>query len=97
MGDTFKEEATAFEEKWLHKVVRPKGLYYQIPIKKYQVTAALYKYEDDDITIFAVMAEDWSPGPKGNAHWFTIKIGSEELNERMNDFEILESIGDNTA
>ena len=78
-----------FEAKWHGKIVRPKGNHYKIPIKNYVVTAALYRYEDD-ITTFAIRAEDYSPGPSGNAHWFTIGIGLEEFDKCMDDFEIID-------
>lgn len=78
-------EQKQFENKWKDAIVKPKGLYYQIPIKKYKVTTALYKWENGE-TIFAIMSEDWS---LKNPEWFTIRIGSEELDERLKDFEII--------
>ena len=85
-------KAQEFEAKWHGKIIRPKGKCYQIPIKRYLVTAALYKYKDD-ITVFGIMAEDYKFGKDSNGHFFTIKIGIEELEECMNDFEIIEAQG----
>jgi hypothetical protein len=75
-----------FEKKWRGKIVRPKGNFYKIPIKNYTVTAALYKF-DDDITIFAIMAEDYNINT--NKHWFTLYLRPEDL-KHLEDFEILE-------
>ena len=84
-----KEESVAFEEKWHNQIVRPKGLHYKcLPIKNYRVTAALYKYEVGDITVFGIMAEDYNP--KTNGHFFTIRMGPEELEKCLNDFAILD-------
>ena len=81
-----------FEAKWHGKIIRPKGKHYRIPIKRYLVTVALYKYEDN-VTIFGIMAEDYKFGKDSNGHFFTVKIGPEELEECMNDFEIIEAEG----
>jgi hypothetical protein len=79
-------EQQSFEAKWHKKIVRPKGKYYQIPIKFYNVTAALYEWDGDE-TIFAIMAEDYSPE---NKHWFTIHLAPEELSKLDEDFDIIE-------
>lgn len=75
-----------FEGKWHNKIVKPLGGYYQIPIKEYWVTAALLNYEDD-VSIFAIKALDYS---QDNKHWFTIRMAEDELEERLADFEIVE-------
>ena len=93
MSNNQELSAVDFEKQWHGRIVRPRGNHYKIPIKNYVVTAALYKYEGD-VTIFGIMAEDYVPGPDGNAHLFTIRIGSEEFDECMNDFEIV--VGDKT-
>ncbi len=80
------KEQQEFEKEWMGKTVRPKGTHFKIPIKNYFVTAALYKYENDNITIFAIMAEDYNI--KTNKHWFTIKFKPEEL-KHLDDFEII--------
>ncbi len=85
-----ENKAREFEDKWHRRIIRPKGERYKIPIKKYLVTAALYEYEDG-ITIFGIMAEDYKFGPDSNGHFFTIRIRTEELEECMNDFEIIEA------
>lgn len=90
MSDTVSA-AAAFEEKWHRKIVRPRRqVYTGLPDKRYLVTCALYEY-DDDKTIFAIMAEDYKLGPEGNAHFFTMKIAPEDLEEAMDDFEIITS------
>lgn len=81
--------AVVFEEKWHLQTVRPKRhVYTYLPDKRYLVTCALYEY-DDGKTVFGIMAEDYEPGPKGNAHFFTIKIVPEDLEKAMDDFEIV--------
>ena len=82
------KEAQDFEIKWYHKIVRPRVTHYKIPIKNYTVTAALYEFETNKDTIFAVIAEDYDA--KTNKHWFTFKISSENLEKHLDDFEIIE-------
>lgn len=77
---------TEFEQKFLNKIVKPSGKYYQLPIKEYIVTAALLNYENNDITIFAIKALDYN---LDNKHWFTIKIAKSEFDKCMSDFEII--------
>lgn len=79
-----------FEAQWKNKIVRLKGKCFKFPKKNYQVTAALYQYEDGDVTIFAIMAEDYIFGPDSNRQWFTIKINPEDFDKCMDDFEIVE-------
>lgn len=75
-----------FAEKWLNKLVRYKGSVWKIPDVTYKVTAALYKYEDDGTTVFAIMSEHWKPPV--NIDWFTFKLTDGELDE-LNSFEVL--------
>jgi len=77
------EEQKAFETKWHEKIVRPKGVHYQIPQTEYLVSAALYKWDPGDITIFAIV------GPDGPPNWFTIKVAPEDLHWIEEDFEIV--------
>ena len=83
----FDKDQQDFENAWFRKTVIPLGKIFDIPIKKYIVTAALYKFEND-ITIFAIMALDYS---LENKHWFTLRIESEKLEESLNDFKIVEN------
>lgn len=79
---------TEFADKWLHKRLRYKGTYYQIPLDvTYTVTAALLHYEDDGLTIFAIISEKWNPPV--NTDWFTIKMTNKELTE-LDNFEIVD-------
>ena len=78
--------AEEFEEKWLYKKVKPLGLHYKIPIKEYIVTAALYCYEPNNITIWAIQALDYT---LENKNWFTFRLNSEEVEIINTDFEIL--------
>lgn len=71
-----------FEETYLHKIVRPRGNYYDLPMEDYVVTAALYEFEGDGVSIFAIEHD--------GDHWFTIKIEKEEFEECMADFEIID-------
>lgn len=80
-----------FGNKYLHKIVRPLGTYYEIPIKEYIVTAALLEFEENGVTIFAIKALDYSVE---NKHWITIRIARDELEERLADFEILRDGGE---
>ncbi|UCG02455.1 MAG: hypothetical protein JSW11_00385 [Candidatus Heimdallarchaeota archaeon] len=84
------DPAVDFEKKWHNKIVRPKRKFYTtLPDKKYLVKSALYKY-DEDLTILAIMAEDYTFGPGSNGHFFTIKILPENLEKAMDDFEIID-------
>ena len=80
------KESNEFAEKYLNKMVRYKGGHWGIPLKDYKVTAALYKYEEGNVTIFAVMSPDWHP--PDNLEWFTIKLNENEL-QHLELFEIL--------
>lgn len=75
-----------FENKWLRKKVKPLGKHYQIPIKEYVVTGALLEYEANKVTIFAIMALDYSTE---NKHWFTMHIAPEDMHWLDEDFEII--------
>lgn len=75
-----------FSEKWLNKLVKYTGSNWKIPDVTYKVTAALYKYEDNGKTVFAIMSEHWNPPI--NIDWFTFKLTDDEL-EKLNDFEVL--------
>ncbi len=75
-----------FEAQWMHKRVRPKLKYYQIPDTTYVVTAALYQYESNDETIFAIQSERYT---LENKEWYTIRMGKDEFEARMTDFEII--------
>lgn len=75
-----------FSEKWLNKLVRYKGSHWKIPDVTYKVTAALYEYDVDEKTIFAIMSEHWNPPT--NIDWFTFKLTDGELDE-LNNFEVL--------
>ena len=78
-----------FENKWLNRIVRYQGNHYQIPKDvKYLVTAALYEWEDDEITIFAVMSEKWNP--PANIDWITIRLAPAEICH-LDDFEVVEN------
>ena len=74
-----------FEAKWHHKIVRPRGLHWQIPIKDYRVTACLYEYEEGKVTIFAIMALDYTPE---NKHWFTFHLSPSDMEWLDKDIEI---------
>ena len=77
--------AKEFEDQWFKKIVRPLGTHYQIPIKDYLVTAALYEWEDGN-TKFAIRALDYSTE---NKQWFTINIAPDEFELCMSDFEVV--------
>jgi hypothetical protein len=77
----------AFSDKWHYKVVVPKGKY-QIPQKEYVVTAALLDHgAEDGISIFAIMATDYTPE---NKQWITFHLNSQEVEDLDNAFEIKE-------
>jgi len=68
-----------FEAKWLHKKVRIKQwttFAKSFPDKLYSVTAALYHFDKEDESIFAIIAEDYNAE---NKHWFTIYLKDENL------------------
>lgn len=75
-----------FEEQWHGKRVRPKLAYYEIPDTTYVVTAALYQYESDNETIFAIRSERYT---LENKEWYTIRMGKDEFEARIADFEII--------
>lgn len=75
-----------FEEKWLNKKVKPRGLHYQIPIKEYIVTAALFEFESNGQSIWAIKALDYS---LENKHWFTFKLAPSDIEWINKDFEII--------
>lgn len=80
----FKEgKIMTFEEKWHRKIVKPKGLKYNVPDKEYFVTSAL-EYETE--TIFAIKALDYSIE---NKHWITFHLTSEDAAKLDDGFEIL--------
>lgn len=71
-------------EKWLRKLVKPKG-YYNIPDKEYFVTSAVLG--QDCFLKFAIMATDYS---RENKQWITIDISDEKEVGALDDrFEIL--------
>jgi hypothetical protein len=71
-----------FAKKWHKKIVVPIGKY-EIPIKEYYVTAALYKYDPDDITVFAILGMD-------NSDWLTFKLTPEEVENLDKEFKVKE-------
>lgn len=73
-----------FASKWHNKIVVPIGNY-EIPVKEYYVTAALYKYDLDDITIFAILGMD-------NSGWFTFELTPEEVENLDKEFRIKEAL-----
>ena len=89
MDQEWTTEQKEFEKKYHLKIVRPLGKYFDIPLKDYSVTSALYKWEKNDITIFSIIALDYdfqSTEPE-KKHWFTIKLKLEDL-YLLEDFEI---------
>jgi hypothetical protein len=83
------ETSTSFEMKYLNKMVRPtSSCKYDIKKVNYHVTAALYKYEENDISIFAIMDEHYS---MANNNWITFKLNEEEVKDLDNQFEIISS------
>lgn len=76
-----------FAEKWKNQKVRLRGTFYELPDKEYVVTAALYKWDSGDVTVFAIMAVDYT---LENKHWFTIKIAPDDFEKCMGDFEIVD-------
>lgn len=80
-------DLSEFESKYHFKIVKPLNNHYQLPVKEYIVTAALYNYEDDGkTTVFAIKALDYS---LENKHWFAIKIADNEFDKCIADFEII--------
>jgi hypothetical protein len=80
-------KAREFAQKWHYKVVTPKGKY-QIPQKDYVVTAALLNHgAEEGITIFAIMATDYTVE---NKQWITFHLNSQEVEDLDNAFEIKE-------
>ncbi len=76
-----------FESKYHYKIIKPRGGYFKFPIKEYIVTAALLNYEDNGkTTILAIKALDYS---LENKQWITIKIDKDELEARLEDFEVV--------
>lgn len=75
-----------FENQWLNKKVRNLG-YYQIPDDIYLVTAALLDYQENDITIFAIMSDQYTTE---NKRWYTIEVGKNEIEDLKNRFEVLD-------
>ena len=77
-----------FEQQWKNKIVRLKLQHYSgIPDTTYVVTAALFEWETDDVTVFAIQSERYT---LENKEWYTIKIGPEEFEKCMADFEVVE-------
>lgn len=77
-----------FEQQWKGRIVRPKLQHYAgIPDTTYLVTAALFDGEDDGETIFAIMSERYT---FDNKEWYTIRIGGDEFEKCMADFEVVE-------
>jgi len=74
-----------FEQQWRGRRVRTRG-YYQVPQTTYIVTAALYRHKENNITIFAIMSERYTPD---NKEWYTIEIADDEFDKCMADFEII--------
>lgn len=68
-------------------MVRPRGEHYNIPNKEYTVTAALFEYEENGESIFAIMSEDYKPGD--NPEWFTFRESPERLHLIEEEFEII--------
>lgn len=87
---TMTTEEQAFEAKWHMKRVRFTGHHWQIPLKDYVVTAALfggsYVLAEPRETVFAVMAVDYT---RENAHYITFKLAPEQLADLDKAFEIL--------
>ncbi len=80
-----------FAQIWENQVIRPKGAFWEIPIKNYLVTVAHWHSEDDGSTILSLLAEDYD---ETNRHWFITEIKPENLEEAMVDLEILDEFED---
>ncbi len=80
-------EQIEFAKKYHHKLVKPLGNCFNIPIKEYIVVAALLNHEDDGkTTVLVFKATDYSPE---NPHLFTFKIAVEDLEKSLADIEII--------
>lgn len=81
------DKQEGFANKWHNKIVVPNGKY-QIPQKEYIVTAALLDYgAENGVTIFAIMAKDYTPE---NKQWITFHLNNQEVEDLNNAFKIKE-------
>jgi hypothetical protein len=83
-----EQKRAEFAEKWHQQIVKRKGEHELTkPDSEYLVTAALWKYENNDrTTILGIQSVDAS-----EKLWLAIHIEDEEFEKVMGDFEVVRS------
>jgi hypothetical protein len=74
MNEKFENpEQIAFETKWLNKIVKLRETSdYELPRTPYTVTSALYKWDDNGSSIFAILSDEYERPDK--PWWYTMRF-----------------------
>ncbi len=86
-------DAKEFRAKWRKKVVRPRCLYFKLPIRNY-LMATIQNNAVSDMIVFGLDTCDYKPGDDGVTRFYIFMVHRDELDKHMEDFEI---VGDANA
>ena len=76
-----------FKKSFLGKTIKNKGKFFDLPIREYVVTSALYQFDPGDVTVLSLVTPEYADN---ESQWYTLYIYPEDFRTAMMDLDILD-------